>query len=114
MSRLCEEDRNTEARRTQSFPSRRSSVISVPLCFKTSPSEPGYGLTCRRGLGAKDDRAPLAAKLDGSNCELATQFHESEILQAVIRDNMQKLGFAKKIETQRHGGHRVFLHAVPL
>ena len=52
MSRLCAEDENTEAQRTQSFPSRLSSVISVPLCFK------------------------------------------SEKLQAAIRDNMQKLGFA--------------------
>ncbi|TWU02866.1 hypothetical protein Pla52n_39260 [Stieleria varia] len=26
--------------------------------------------------------------------ELAAQFHESERLQAAIRDNMQKLGFA--------------------
>lgn len=34
MSRVCEENKNTEARRTQSFPSRLSSVISVPPCFK--------------------------------------------------------------------------------
>ena len=30
------EDKNTEARRTRSFTSRTSSVISVPLCFQTS------------------------------------------------------------------------------
>ena len=34
MSRLCDEDKNTEAQRTLSFLSRRPSVISVPLCFK--------------------------------------------------------------------------------
>ena len=33
---------NTEAQRTQSPPSRFFSVISVPLCFKTSPAEYGY------------------------------------------------------------------------
>ena len=39
MSRLCKEDKNTEAQRTQSFASRLSSVISVisvPLCFCVS------------------------------------------------------------------------------
>ena len=39
MSRLCEEDKNTEAQRTQSFPSCFSSVISVPPCFKSSHAE---------------------------------------------------------------------------
>ena len=63
---------NTEAQRTRSFRPRTLSVISVPLCFKSF----------------------LAEKMEGLTRELATQFHESEKLQAAIRDNMQKLGFA--------------------
>ena len=65
-------DQNTEAQRTRSFRPRTLSVISVPLCFKSF----------------------LAEKMEGLTRELATQFHESEKLQAAIRDNMQKLGFA--------------------
>ena len=34
MSRLCDEDKNTETQRTQSFASRLSSVSSASLCFK--------------------------------------------------------------------------------
>ena len=72
-------------------------MISVPLCFKTSSSEYGDVLTLSRDVEAEvleDDGVPFAARLDGSNCELASQCHESEKLQAVIRDNMQKRGFA--------------------
>ena len=65
-------DQNTEAQRTRSFRPRTLSVISVPLCFKSF----------------------LAEKLERLTRELATQFHESEKLQAAIHDNMQKLGFA--------------------
>ena len=65
-------NQNTEAQRTRSFRPRTLSVISVPLCFKSF----------------------LAEKMEGLIRELATQFHESEKLQSVIRDNMQKLGFA--------------------
>ena len=61
-----------KTQRTRSFRPRTLSVISVPLCFKSF----------------------LAEKMDGLTRELATQFHESEKLQAAIRDNMQKLGFA--------------------
>ena len=44
MSRLCKEDKNTEAQRTQSFASRLCSVISVPLCFKNG--SPDHGEEC--------------------------------------------------------------------
>lgn len=42
----------------------------------------------------EDDGVPFAEKMEGLTRELATQFHESEKLQAAIRDNMEKLGFA--------------------
>ena len=32
----CEENKNTEAQRTQSYPSHLPSVTSVPLCFKST------------------------------------------------------------------------------
>ena len=94
------EGKNTEAQRTRSFASHASSVISVSLCFKSSPTEiaeHGYVLTPGRYMRAEeveDDGVPFAEKMEGLTRELATQFHESEKLQAAIRDNMQKLGFA--------------------
>ena len=60
-------------------------------------AEHGYVLTPGRYVGAEeveDDGVPFAEKMEGLTRELATQFHESEKLQAAIRDNMQKLGFA--------------------
>lgn len=60
-------------------------------------AEHGHVLTPGRYVGAEeveDDGVPFAQKMEGLTRELATQFHESEELQAAIRDNMQKLGFA--------------------
>lgn len=60
-------------------------------------AEHGHVLTPGRYVGAEeveDDDVPFAEKMEGLTRELATQFHESEKLQAAIRDNMQKLGFA--------------------
>ena len=60
-------------------------------------AEHGYVLTPGRYVGAEeveDDGVPFAEKMEGLTRELATQFRESEKLQAAIRDNMQKLGFA--------------------
>ena len=80
---------NTEAQRTRSFLPRISSVISVPPCFKCSRSEiaeHGYVLTPGRYVGAEeveDDGVPFAAKMESMTRELATQFHESEKLQAI-------------------------------
>lgn len=57
----------------------------------------GYVLSPGRYVGAEeveDDNVPFAEKMEGLTRELATQFHQSEKLQAAIRDNMQKLGFA--------------------
>ena len=51
----------------------------------------GYVLTPGRYVGAEeveDDGVPFAEKMEGLTRELATQFHESEKLQAAIRDNM--------------------------
>ena len=96
-------NRNTEAHRTLSFRLRTSSVISVPLCFKSSRAEiaeHGHVLTPGRTACAEEmeDDGVLfitkAEKMEGLTRELATQFHESEKLQSAIRDNMQKLGFA--------------------
>jgi len=59
-------------------------------------AEHGYVLTPGRYVGAEeveDDGVPFVQKMEDLTCELATQFHESEKLQATIRDNMQKLGF---------------------
>jgi len=52
---------NTEAQRTRSFASRLFSVISVPLCFKTSSAEHGYVLT--PGRYARDDDKPSDLEL---------------------------------------------------
>jgi len=55
-------------------------------------AEHGYALTPGRYVGAEeveDDGVPFAAKMEGLTRELATQFHESEKLQAAIRDNTQ-------------------------
>ena len=49
MSWLCAEDENTEAQRTQSFPSRLSSVISVPLCFKSEKLQSAIQISTPRG-----------------------------------------------------------------
>ncbi len=92
--------KNTEAQRTRSIPSRTSSVISVPLCFKPSPTEiaeHGYVLTPGRTActeEVEDDGVPFAEKMEGFTRELATQFHESEKLQSAIRARLKKLGFA--------------------
>ena len=54
-------------------------------------------LTPGRYVGAEDvedDGVPFAEKMEGLTRELATQFHESEKLQAAIRARLQKLGFA--------------------
>ena len=54
-------------------------------------AEHGYVLTPGRYVGAEeveDDGVPFAEKMDGLTRELATQYHESEKLQAAIRDNM--------------------------
>ncbi|MDV6033169.1 MAG: type I restriction-modification system subunit M [Phycisphaera sp. RhM] len=59
--------------------------------------EHGFVLTPGRYVGAEDvedDGVPFAEKMESLTRELAAQFHESEKLQSVIRDNMQKLGFA--------------------
>ena len=93
----CVRERNAETLRTQSFRPRISSALSASPRFKSSPSEHGYVLTPGRYVGAEeveDDGVPFAEKREGLTRELATQFHESEKLQAAIRDNMQKLGFA--------------------
>ena len=90
-------DGNAEALRTQSS---CPCISSASPRFKGSPSEiaeHGYVLTPGRYVGAEeveDDGVPFAEKMEGLTRELATQFHESEKLQAAIRDNMQKLGFA--------------------
>lgn len=55
-------------------------------------AEHGCVLTPGRYVGAEDvedDGVPFAEKMEGLTGELATQFHESEKLQAAIRDNMQ-------------------------
>ena len=83
---------NAETLRTQSFRPRISSALSASPRFKTSPSEiaeHGYVLTPGRYVGAEeveDDGVPFAEKMEGLTRELATQFHESEKLQAAIRD----------------------------
>ena len=75
--------KNTEAQRTRSFRPRTLSVISVPLCFKSSRAEiaeHGYVLTPGRVACAEeveDDGVPFGEKMEGLTRELATQFHES-------------------------------------
>ena len=84
---------NTESQRTRSFRPRTVSVISVPLCFKSSRSEineHGDVVTPGRNVVAEeveDDGVLFAKKMEGLTRELATQFHESEGLQSAIRDD---------------------------
>ena len=58
--------KNTEAQRTRSYASRLFSVISVisvPLCFKTSTAEHGYVLMPGRSVyteEVEDDGVPFA------------------------------------------------------
>ena len=57
-------------------------------------AEHGYVLTPGRYVGAEeveDDGVPFAEKMEGLTRELATQFHESEKLQAAIRDNIRRV-----------------------
>ena len=91
-------DGNAEALRTQSS---CPCISSASPRFKGSPSEiaeHGYVLTPGRYVGAEeveDDGVPFGEKMEGLTRELAIQFHESEKLQAAIRDNMAFVGLSK-------------------
>ena len=68
-----------QTQRPRSFASRLFSVISVPLCFKTSSAEHGYLLTPVRYVGAEEVEDD-GEKMEGLTRELTPQFHESSIL----------------------------------
>ena len=107
MSRRCARNRNAEALRAQSFRPSTSSALSASPRFKT---EHGHVLTPGRTACAEemeDDGVPFitkAEKIEGLTCELATQFHESEKLQAAIREtesyNRPCLSWQEKVATR--------------
>ena len=91
----------SSAKRSASEVSEEVGYEDIPGFCKTATldeiAEHGHVLTPGRYVGAEeleDDGVPFAEKMEGLTRELATQFHESEKLQAAIRDNMQKLGLA--------------------
>ena len=89
-----EESSFTLAQRTRSFRPRTSSVISVPLCFKTSTPDRRLSLA---GLASRK-RERKAAKI--LNCEKTLCAFAPWL--------------AEKTKTQRHGGHGVLVRAPPL
>ncbi len=83
---------NAKALRTQScFPHIPSAISASPRfkSYRAEFAEHGYVLTPASYVGAEvveDDRVPFAEKTERLTRELATQFHESEKLQAAVRD----------------------------
>ena len=87
----AEQCRNAEALRTQSCRPRTSSALSASPRFKSAPNEiaeNGHVLTPGRYVGAEevegDSVQSISRSKRGLTRELATQFHESEKLQAAI------------------------------